>query len=221
MWGWIVATGLSLVLFWKFSKIFISLYATLPGIILEDAIHKPQFPFVPIVHANGQRVFLWVLGSIAWAAFLILWMLWLAGRSIFPWVFLAEIAFFLLALPGGTLPSDYLVKLRRLCTNQAEQNAWLAFFEKQSPELAALPPLWLHPKSVPWQKTVWTMSALAVSFSPLLYKIIQQGYFVLAITGICTLLLAIITGTPLIRWTGYLVGGRYAAWVAYHFLLES
>ena len=70
-------------------------------------------------------------------------------------------------------------------------------------------------------KTVWTMSALAVSFSPLLYKIIQQGYFVLAITGICTLLLAIITGTPLIRWTGYLVGGRYAAWVAYHFLLES
>lgn len=156
----------------------------------------------------------------AWVAFLTLWALWLAGWPVFPWVFLAEIAFLALVLPGGGLPPKYLSKLKHLCSNQAERNTWLALFEKQYPELSALPPLWLHPRPVPWYKTIWAVTTLILSWTPVLYKMVQHGYLVLAMVGIATILLVIATSTPLIRWAGFLVGGRYAAWVAYHFLLE-
>jgi hypothetical protein len=223
MWlSWLVAVGCTLWLMWRASKTALHLFWMIPQTILEDYRHAPVVACLPLPSAkHRETMFDWWLGVILWVELWGSWLLWMfhAG-TLFP-VFLAEIVFFFWSVPGGSIPSDFPKKLQRLCHNPEERNAWLALFEKQYPELAALPPLLLPPQPTPYGKGFLMVLALLSPLIPILLQLILSGYLLLAIQIVATLFLAFLSAIPLVRWVGILVGGRYAWWVEYHVLVKS
>ncbi len=219
MWlSWLVAVGCTLWFMWIMSKTSLRLFWVIPGIVLEDSRQSPIVPCLPLSSPKHRERWLdWWLGVILWLEFMMGWLLWIGHSSSLLPVLLAEIVFFYWSIPGGNYAPNFPVKLQRVCQDPEARNAWLALFEKQYPELAALPPLLLHP---PYGKGFLVVLALLSPLIPMGLQLILSGYLLLATQIVASLFLAILSAIPLIRWAGILVGGRYTWWVEYHILVK-
>ncbi|MGK9450259.1 hypothetical protein ACSSZE_03200 [Acidithiobacillus caldus] len=153
--------------------------------------------------------------------FAVSWLCWiLHADTLYP-VFLAETVFFFWSVPGGKISPNFSEKLHRLCSDPKERTEWLALFERQYPELAALPPLLLHPQPTPYGKGFLVVLALLSPLIPIMPQLILSGYLLRATQIVVSLFFGVLSTVPLIRWAGILVGGRYAWWVEYHVAAKS
>lgn len=218
MWvSWLVAVGCTIWLMWEISKTSLRLFFSIPSVILQDHQHPPVVPIIPFKPKRRRNKELWWLGMMLWVALLSTFALWLSGGGNLIWTILLEPAYFWLALSGGSLPSSFTIQLQQQFQDSSERQAWLALFEKQHPEWAALPPLLLQP----YRKGFgWALAALVVP-APLLLQLVLSGYLLLAAQITLFFLFAMLTMIPLIRWAGVLVGGRTAWWVQYYLLRDD
>lgn len=221
MWlAWVLAIGTTGYLMWKIFGTSVRVLWIIPGVIWDDWWHKPQVLCSPLSKRPNSGFWWWV-SLVVCFAFWLAWLLWLSKVASFGWTLIAELLYLSLVMhkDHGIYASSVLKNLR--CHNQEEQSAWLARFEGQYPKLAALPPSVLYPQLLSLKSVFSTVILVLLSISPLLLQLALSVNIFITLVILSFIVLAIITSIPLIRWAGMIVGGRYAAWIAYHTLISA
>ncbi|WP_414039446.1 hypothetical protein ACJU26_09655 [Acidithiobacillus sp. M4-SHS-6] len=159
-----------------------------------------------------------MLGLLLWVFLIGAWTGWLF-RMIPFWVLLIlDPIFAVLAMSQSNIPLSFFQELQRGFDKNEEREAWLTFFERQHPELVALPPWILPAQPISYMETLFVLAGVLFPLFPMGLQLVLSGNAMVALRLTLCLTFAFITAIPMIRWTGILVGGRYAWWAEYHWL---
>ena len=214
--GWGVAVAFAIWWTMRVKEINVYAFWKTPLIIWEDFRDPPKVACFPMRPKTPKEVSLFIFGVLLWLSWMTLFAL-----SVFwglsPWIFVvAETAFLWISLPHAYADSALEKKLRSHCTNPAERQAWLSFFERLHPDLARLKPMFrLSMADNPAGAVALTFLVVSPLY-PLLFEAAISGMAAIAFQILMLSLVMVITLAPLIHWAGAIVGGRYAWWVEYH-----